>query len=192
MWLFDLLFSSIPQIWYVEVWISQSVSESPLDFEITRVDCSTVDLLKRSVTWRVRDCENLGYIRYPKLSNLSKISLEKNFDSRGAGLLSLWTPFEYVPEHKRNAATQLILRIRKSARCHPSRLLSVAMFCSNKWFADVQTDFGLFSSHLPGRHVFVCCSPVMYMYFQQYDTVTWVEKYSFLQYLLQPWDIEIY
>ena len=41
MWLFDLLFffSSLPQHWYVEVWISRSVSESPLEFEITKVDC---------------------------------------------------------------------------------------------------------------------------------------------------------
>ena len=39
MWLFDLLFSSIPKILYNEVWISWSVSESPLDFGITRVDC---------------------------------------------------------------------------------------------------------------------------------------------------------
>ena len=28
------------QIWYVEVRISRSISESPLEFEITRVDCS--------------------------------------------------------------------------------------------------------------------------------------------------------
>ena len=32
-------FSSILQIWYVEVGISWGISESPLDFEITRVDC---------------------------------------------------------------------------------------------------------------------------------------------------------
>ena len=32
-------FSSILQIWYVEVRISRSISESPLDLEITRVDC---------------------------------------------------------------------------------------------------------------------------------------------------------
>ena len=38
MWLFDLFFSSILQI-YVEVRISRSILESPLDFEITRVDC---------------------------------------------------------------------------------------------------------------------------------------------------------
>ena len=38
MWLFDLLFS-ILQIWYVEIRISRNVSESPLDFEIPRVDC---------------------------------------------------------------------------------------------------------------------------------------------------------
>ena len=41
MWLFDLLFSSILKILYVEVWISRSVSESSLDFEITRVDCNS-------------------------------------------------------------------------------------------------------------------------------------------------------
>ena len=32
-------FSSILQIWYVEVRISRSISECPLEFEITRVDC---------------------------------------------------------------------------------------------------------------------------------------------------------
>ena len=32
-------FSSILQIWYVEVRISRSILESPLEFEITRVDC---------------------------------------------------------------------------------------------------------------------------------------------------------
>ena len=39
MWLFNLLFSSLSQLWYVEVRISRSVSVSPLEFEITRVDC---------------------------------------------------------------------------------------------------------------------------------------------------------
>ena len=34
-------FSSVLQIWYVEVRISRSISESPLEFEITRVDCTT-------------------------------------------------------------------------------------------------------------------------------------------------------
>ena len=33
------IFSSLPQHWYVEVRISRSVSESPLEFEITKVDC---------------------------------------------------------------------------------------------------------------------------------------------------------
>ena len=33
-------FSSNQKIWYVEVRISRSVSESPLEFEITRVDCN--------------------------------------------------------------------------------------------------------------------------------------------------------
>ena len=34
------IFSSILQIWYVEVGISWSVSESPLEFEIMRVNCT--------------------------------------------------------------------------------------------------------------------------------------------------------
>ena len=38
MWSF-VIFSSILQFWYVEVRISRSISESPLEFEITRVDC---------------------------------------------------------------------------------------------------------------------------------------------------------
>ena len=33
------IFSSILQFWYVEVRISRRISESPLEFEITRVDC---------------------------------------------------------------------------------------------------------------------------------------------------------
>ena len=39
MWSFDLLFSSLLQLWYFEVRIFRSVSESPSEFEITRVDC---------------------------------------------------------------------------------------------------------------------------------------------------------
>ena len=39
MWLFNLLFSSLSQLWYVEVRISGSVSVSPLKFEIMGVDC---------------------------------------------------------------------------------------------------------------------------------------------------------
>ena len=33
------IFSSILQFWYVEVRISRSISESPMEFEIMRVDC---------------------------------------------------------------------------------------------------------------------------------------------------------
>ena len=35
-----IIFSSILQIWYVELRISRSISEGPLEFEITRVDCN--------------------------------------------------------------------------------------------------------------------------------------------------------
>ena len=37
-----IIFSSILQIWYVEIRISRSISEGPLEFEITRVDCISV------------------------------------------------------------------------------------------------------------------------------------------------------
>ena len=33
MWLYDLFFSTILQIWYEEVQMSQSISESPLDWD---------------------------------------------------------------------------------------------------------------------------------------------------------------
>ena len=36
---FRLVFSSVLQIWYVELRIFRSVSEGPFNFEITRVDC---------------------------------------------------------------------------------------------------------------------------------------------------------
>ena len=38
----QIIFSSILQTWYVELRISRSISESPLEFEITRVDCMTI------------------------------------------------------------------------------------------------------------------------------------------------------
>ena len=36
----QIIFSSILHIWYVEAQITRSISENPLDFEITRVDCT--------------------------------------------------------------------------------------------------------------------------------------------------------
>ena len=47
MWLIELILSSILQIWYVEVRISRSISESPLEFEITRVDCISCEKKKK-------------------------------------------------------------------------------------------------------------------------------------------------
>ena len=42
-------FCSILQIWYVEVRISRSISDSPLEVEITRVDCNSN--CKQTVLW---------------------------------------------------------------------------------------------------------------------------------------------
>ena len=48
MWFYIYLFilSPILQVWYVEVWISRIMSESPLDFEITSVDCMLISNIK--------------------------------------------------------------------------------------------------------------------------------------------------
>ena len=46
----SIYFSSILQFWYVEVRISRSISESPLHFEITRVNCSFAAFLMSVVT----------------------------------------------------------------------------------------------------------------------------------------------
>ena len=40
----QIIFSWTLQIWYVEVWISRSISVSPLEFEITRVNCTLQDI----------------------------------------------------------------------------------------------------------------------------------------------------
>ena len=55
MWLFNLLFSPVLQIWYVDVRISRNVSESPLDFEITKVECSIEDVME------VPQSKNIAY-----------------------------------------------------------------------------------------------------------------------------------
>ena len=44
-----IIFSTILKIWYVEVRISRSISESPLEFEITKVDC--IFKLQMFATW---------------------------------------------------------------------------------------------------------------------------------------------
>ena len=41
------IFSSILLIWYVELRTSRSISESPLDFRVTRVDCTRADSVDR-------------------------------------------------------------------------------------------------------------------------------------------------
>ena len=63
MYLFNVVnrisFSSILQIWYVEVRISRSISESPLEFEITRVDCKYGDTHESQQLWNT-DPEGTG------------------------------------------------------------------------------------------------------------------------------------
>ena len=47
------IFSFILQIWYVEIRISRSISESPLDFEITRINCNSNRTHLLSAIWLV-------------------------------------------------------------------------------------------------------------------------------------------
>ena len=56
------IFSSILQIWYVEVQISRSIAESPLDFEITRVDYVNED--KSYCLGHVRNLQSDYYALY--------------------------------------------------------------------------------------------------------------------------------
>ena len=91
MWLIELVFSLVLQIWYVEVRISRSISESPLEFEITRVDCTLPPCIHAhategqparqfwsiSVSWIWKyPCLNLPYVRVLRASN------QKNSDVR--------------------------------------------------------------------------------------------------------------
>ena len=46
-----IIFSSILQIWYVEVRIYRSISESPLEFKITRVDCTLLISQRKHILW---------------------------------------------------------------------------------------------------------------------------------------------
>ena len=55
-------FSSILQIWYVEVRISRTISENPVEFEITRVDC-----IYNFIPMHPRT--RLGYIKWILLEN---------------------------------------------------------------------------------------------------------------------------
>ena len=70
-WLLDLFFSSVLQIWYVKVWISRSISESPFGFEITRVNCIVKKIKKkkkkpylaRALLWESFDGHNHSWKR---------------------------------------------------------------------------------------------------------------------------------
>ena len=75
-------FSSILQIWYVEVRISRSVSESPLEFEITRVDCIfKFECFFIKMTWMRFD---------------SVWARKHNLRGHGCKLNSAWTDQKYI------------------------------------------------------------------------------------------------
>ena len=72
MWLFNLLFSSLSQLWYVEVRISRSISVSPLEFEITRVDCTWVIHTYIHLRWTM---SYLSTYEYKTISNFQNFAL---------------------------------------------------------------------------------------------------------------------
>ena len=74
-----IIFSSILQIWYVEVRISRSISESPFEFEITRVDCicilyiwSTVHSHYLDFQGNLWNTSRYAYLDISDLQNLGK------------------------------------------------------------------------------------------------------------------------
>ena len=56
MWFFRFIFSSLPQHSFVEVRISRSVSGSPLEFDITRVDLSDINMCYYSSSENASEC----------------------------------------------------------------------------------------------------------------------------------------
>ena len=61
MWLFEFLFSSILHSWYVEVRISRSILESPMDFEImSRLhwDGTKFTVVERFNNWNYLSCKS--------------------------------------------------------------------------------------------------------------------------------------
>ena len=62
-----IIFSSILQTWYVELRISRSSSESPLEFEITRVDCI---------------CKSYSQFFQPKTIKVFAIFQDRNFNMK--------------------------------------------------------------------------------------------------------------
>ena len=81
MWLIELVFSSILQIWYVEVRISRSISKSPLEFEITRVDCIS-SVTSKMKHYRVLNSCMFRYryiISNPMLSTTSAPQRQKTY-----------------------------------------------------------------------------------------------------------------
>ena len=72
-----IIFSSILQIWYVELRISRSISESPLEFEITRVDCIIKTTMMKQSKWHNDDLKP----KRKKTTNRTKTSPTTDFDS---------------------------------------------------------------------------------------------------------------
>ena len=66
----QIIFSSILQTLYVELRISRSISESPLEFEITRVDCIFGMMVDRDLEFYSAQSSPWGYDPEVKITDL--------------------------------------------------------------------------------------------------------------------------
>ena len=89
-----ITFSSILKIWDVEVRISRSVSESPLEFEITRVDCISFDSFSGQRTlWTV--CTEVR-------SGTEAVSSAPSLPVCGKMIFYIWYVKEHTHSHLKN------------------------------------------------------------------------------------------
>ena len=76
----QFVFSAILKIWYVEVRISRNVSEGPFNFEITKVDCTSLftkntSVIRNGLIMTVREKSHVAYCEIiPSLSEIANFS----------------------------------------------------------------------------------------------------------------------
>ena len=121
------IFFSVLQIWYVEVWISRSISESPLDFEITRIDCITLFfiigrwMIRVLLGWFINKYMHKKHLLMT-LGSTVKHSSESAFEHRG-----IWCTW---PDCSLKSASRLgnswLADFRNSIRCWKKQELLIS------------------------------------------------------------------
>ena len=120
-----IIFSSILQIWYVEVRISRSISESPLEFEITRVDCILFSLFLQ---------ENICCRYSLEASNEYPQHMFSQINKKIPVLFSL----------KKSALAGVMWRLRSSAKMRRlNSIFAVHIYMKTIWRDQCEADFTL-------------------------------------------------